>query len=300
MQGAGGAPTYARNDAAAIFDVVAPSIEPALTLSAEVSPSFAAPGAIVTITAFVINEGGGLDDAMVATEVHDAFGQIVGQRHDNDVSIGAGRSARFTYAWAAPPEAGRYTVKLGAFGNNGGRMYAWSDAAASIVVTEPPAPPPLGEAPDFPGRLPSMRVHFDDGLHGWRGVGPIFATLAASTLRASALDRSLAVSSTAWSQGAGRVSVSLPDGASERTLIYRVWIPSVSLVAGVYVSVDAGEGSEGPRTSSYRSSASLTPGAWNTLSVTLPESASALGRTGVQFLIGLPAARAVYVESVTW
>ncbi len=140
------------------------------------------------------------------------------------------------------------------------------------------------------------QYNFESTTQGWSGSGGIVSGVATSTAQHFAGNRSLAVnfSGTAGSTSSASVSnVSLVPGT---TITFRVWIPAGSKVTTLqpYLMDNNWNWSSGWFQN-------LTAGAWNTITLTVPPTAtSPLQVLGVQFTTNAAWTGTCYVDSVSW
>lgn len=136
VYGQGRTPLYSTNGSAGSFTVATSKF----TSSASVSPSTAAPGAAVTITATVTNTGSdALVNGVIDLELYDASDVQVtgGQQSWSGQTIAVGASATYTWSITAPTTPGTYRVKVGVFGTNWTPTLHWNDKAGTLVVATP-------------------------------------------------------------------------------------------------------------------------------------------------------------------
>ena len=162
------------------------------------------------------------------------------------------------------------------------------------ITTPPPTtPPPTGsDAAPF---------NFEAGVQGWTASGSQVAGVSSSSTRAYAGSRSLAVAMAGPAGGPSRVSVLAPAVGGGRTVSFRVWLPSGHKLSGVQPYVQQGAAGGWAFTSTWVSATSLTPNAWNTVSVTVPASATApLSQLGLELFTSASWSGTVHVDSVAW
>jgi hypothetical protein len=86
-----------------------------------------------------------------------------------------------------------------------------------------------------------------------------------------------------------------------QTVTYRVWIPANSAISAVQAFVQQGAAGGWAWTGQTKTVAQMTPGAWNTFTVTVPANAAIpLYSIGVEFSVSSSWTGTVYVDGVTW
>lgn len=255
---------------------------PAFTTSASASPATVASGKATSIVATVKDTGAALANGVVDIEVDDAAGTQVGQGTFTGVALAAGQSGSYTYKWT-PSAAGTYTVKVGVFGPSWSPLYAWNDSAATVTVTS----------------VDSAEYSFESGAQGW--VATSGTTVATSTQEVYAGGQSLVLDvseSGAGTTGAGVETSSVPAGA---TVTFHVYVPAGSAIRTVQAVVVEGPSQNYALISDTQPIASLTAGAWNTLTVSVPSNApTPLYGLGLEVTTGSAWSGQVYVDSVSW
>ena len=163
-------PTLPSATAAATAPALPPATAPALSSAtaaataptfavaigaSSVSPATVAPGGSAVFTA-TVSSSAAFSGAIVDFYIYDASGHLVTQLWQTPVSLAAGSPRTVTQSWVAPARlaVGTYTLKMGVFGPNWKRLYAWRDRAATFMVSlhaatntaTPPAPPATNTA----------------------------------------------------------------------------------------------------------------------------------------------------------
>jgi endoglucanase len=140
------------------------------------------------------------------------------------------------------------------------------------------------------------QFHFESSLQNWSGGGGIVSGLATSTAQHYAGDQSLAVNFNGAAAGTGSPSVGNVAMTPGTTITFRVWIPSGSPVTTLQPYL---MDQNWAWTSSWYSS--LTPNAWNTVTLTVPTNAvTPLNALGVQFITSGAWTGICYIDSVSW
>ncbi|NMO13866.1 hypothetical protein HPC49_05245 [Pyxidicoccus fallax] len=141
---------------------------------------------------------------------------------------------------------------------------------------------------------------FESSTEGWVASGSAIKAVSTSTTRAYAGTRSLAVSFSGTS-GTGMAVVSnapVPRGA---TVTFRIWIPSGSSITSIQPYGLEGATASWRFTGRWTAIGSLTPNAWNTVTVTLPSaSTSPLYQLGVELTTSGTWTGTVYVDGISW
>ena len=146
----------------------------------------------------------------------------------------------------------------------------------------------------------TAQYHFESGTQGWaRSSGSSVGAPTTSTARAYAGLRSLAVPFTGTA-GTSLVRVAAPAVPAGRTVTFRLWLPSGSRVTSVQAYALEGAAGGWRWTGAWRSVSQLTPGAWNTLTLTLPANAAALDSLGVEIATNAGSTGSVHLDAVRW
>jgi hypothetical protein len=93
-----------------------------------------APKRGATLRTTVVNKGATLRRGVIDLEVYSAAGKRVSQQAFTAQTIKSGHSASYTWAFIAPAQAGRYTMKVGVFATSWSRLFYWTSQAAHISV----------------------------------------------------------------------------------------------------------------------------------------------------------------------
>jgi hypothetical protein len=169
------------------------------------------------------------------------------------------------------------------------RVVAVNSSGASGFSTEASASTP-GTNPD-----PS-KFNFEADTQLWKPSGAQIGGVATSTAQHYAGLRSLAVNFNGTAAGTSSVSpggVLVPSGA---TITFHVYIPAGSQVTQIepYLQDYNWNWVSNPVTS-------LTPGAWNTITLTVPASSvTPLNNLGLNFTTGAAWTGTVYVDAINW
>lgn len=262
------------------------SASPTFTVATSASPSSVAPGATATISATVTDTSGALSNGIVDLEVYNSAGTKVSQQYYAGQNFAVNQTRTYSWAWVAPATVGSYTVKVGVFNSTWGTNYYWSGSAATVTVA-------AGD---------SAQYNFESGAQGWVSSGGIITGAAGSTAKAYAGTHSLAVTiSSPAAGGTQQVYVGSPATPAGAKVTFHIWIPSGSALASIQPFVQQGAGGNWAWTGNWQPISSLTTGAWNTLTVTVPTSAvTPLSQLGVQFQTNGAWTGACYVDSIGW
>ena len=169
------------------------------------------------------------------------------------------------------------------------RVAAVNSSGVSGFSTEASASTP-GTNPD-----PS-KFNFETDTQLWKPSGAQISGVATSTAQHDAGLRSLAVNFNGTAAGTSSVSpggVLVPSGA---TITFRVYIPAGSQITKIepYLQDYNWNWVSNPVTS-------FTPGAWNTITLTVPASSvTPLNSLGLNFTTGAAWTGTVYVDAINW
>ena len=154
--------------------------------------------------------------------------------------------------------------------------------------TNPP-PPSGADASDY---------NFEGNAQGWARSGAPIASVARSTTRKYAGTASLAVNING--SGSAAAQVANPAAKAGQKVTFRVFIPSGARISAIQPFVMQGAAGNWRWTGTYKSLSSLTQGAWNTVTVTVPSNAALLAALGVQITTSGAYSGTVYVDSVNF
>lgn len=253
--------------------------------TATATPARVAPGAAVSLSATVTCTAGSVPDGIVDVEVYSAAGARVAQRYWTLQSFTTGLARTYAWAWTAPVTAGTYSVRVGVFTANWASSLHWNAAAGTVVVA-------VGDLAQY---------NFEAGTQTWTSSGGMIASVSSSAYRAFAGTRSLAVAFNGASAQTQSVRVAAPSTPAGRVVTFHVWIPAGSRVTWIQPYVQQGAGGGWRWTGTWRAMTSLTAGAWNTVTVTVPSMAvTPLYQLGVEFTTNGPWVGTCYVDSVGW
>jgi hypothetical protein len=169
------------------------------------------------------------------------------------------------------------------------RVVAVNSSGASGFSTEASASTP-GTNPD------PTKFNFETDTQLWKPSGAQISGVATSTAQHYAGLRSLAVNFNGTAAGTSSVSpggLLVPSGA---TITFRIYIPVGSQITTIepYLQDYNWNWVSNPVTS-------LTPGAWNTITLTVPSSSvTPLNSLGLNFTTGAAWTGTVYVDAINW
>jgi hypothetical protein len=169
------------------------------------------------------------------------------------------------------------------------RVVAVNGSGASGFSTEAKATTP-GTNPD------PTKFHFETDTQSWTSSGSLITGVATSTAQHYAGQRSLALNFAGTAAGSSSVAVSdavVPAGA---TITFHVWIPAGSQITKIepYLQDYNWNWVSNPVTS-------FTPGAWNTLTLTVPTTSITPAHSlGLSVTTGAAWTGTVYVDSINW
>lgn len=140
------------------------------------------------------------------------------------------------------------------------------------------------------------QYHFETDPQGWYGGGGIISGVASSAVQTYAGQRSLGVSFN--NAAAGNSSVTLNDvpAPAGATITFRIWLPSGHKISAIEPIVQ--DYNWGWSQAWY---GSFTANAWNTLTVTVPSTATIpLKRLNLKFTTNGGWTNTCYVDSISW
>ena len=157
-------------------------------------------------------------------------------------------------------------VKVGVF-DAGWKSLAWNDGAATITAANTDA----------------SQYNFEVGTQRWVSSGGMITGASSTGVRSYARAKSLALTLSSAAADTQRVSVAAPPVPAGKVVTFHLWIPQGSAISAVQPYVLQGAAGGWCWTGNWRPVSALTPGAWNTLSVTVPPGAAPLNSLGVEF-----------------
>lgn len=169
------------------------------------------------------------------------------------------------------------------------RVVAVNAGGASGFSTEAHAATP-GTNPD------PTQFHFETDTQPWAASGAQIGGIATSTAQHFAGKQSMAVNFNGTSAGASSVEMSYAVVPAGATITFHVWIPAGSQITAIepYLADYNWASTSNPTTS-------FTAGAWNTLTLKVPATATTpLNRLGLKMTTGAAWTGTVYVDSIDW
>ncbi len=253
--------------------------------TASAAPSTVAPGTASTITAIVTDSGAAYSNAIVDLEVYNSSNTQVSQTYYTAQNFAANSSHTYTWKWTAPATAGVYHVTVGVFNATWSQNPYWNGAAANITV----------------GATDTAQYNFESGTQSWASTGGVITGISSATVQKFAGTHSLAVQFNGSGADTQYVYVAAPATPAGKTVTFHIWIPAGSKVTAVQPFVLQGSSGGWLWTGNYQSTSSLTAGAWNTLTLTVPSNAvTPLYQLGVQFFTSAAWSGTCYVDTIGW
>nr|WP_307727477.1 fibronectin type III domain-containing protein [Massilia rhizosphaerae] len=169
------------------------------------------------------------------------------------------------------------------------RVVAVSAGGASGFSAEAHAATP-GTNPD------PTQFHFETDTQPWAASGAQIGGIATSTAQHFAGKQSMAVNFNGTSAGASSVEMSYAVVPAGATITFHVWIPGGSQITAIepYLADYNWTWTSNPI-------ASFTAGAWNTVTLKVPATATTpLNRLGLKMTTGAAWTGTVYVDSIDW
>jgi len=148
----------------------------------------------------------------------------------------------------------------------------------------------------------TAKYNFEAGVQGWTADGGIVSTATAKLDKPFSGSQSLAVGiNSPAGGGTNTVSVSAPATPKGATVTYHIWIPAGSTITSVQPYVLQGASGGWAWSGSWTPIGSLTPNAWNTITVAVPAAASVpLYSMGVEIATSGAWTGTCYIDSVNW
>lgn len=145
------------------------------------------------------------------------------------------------------------------------------------------------------GTASSSGFTFEQGTQGWAS-----STATLSTTAAQHFDGAQSLNAALGSQTTQSFTVANPGVPAGSAISFHVFFPAGAPVKAIQAFVQESAATSWRYTADWKPAASLTPGAWNTFTVTVPADASAVQTLGVQVELNASWAGAVQVDGVTW
>jgi len=252
---------------------------PTFTSSAT-APGGVQAGGSMTVNASITDTGSALSDAIADVEIYDSGGNKVAQKFFTGQSFATNTPKQYTLQTTAPSTLGTYTVTVGVFNSDWSTNYYWNGSAATFAANGPD----------------TAEYNFEAGTQSW-AAGGTGTSVTQSVGQAYMGSHSLAVNfnGPAGQSSASIASPPIPAGAA---VSFHIWIPAGSKVDWLQPYV---QDQNWTWTSNWQPTSSLTAGAWNTVTLTIPSVAVLpLRSVGVQFDTTAQWTGACYIDSVSW
>lgn len=268
-----------------------PGPDPTYTSSTGVTKPCVVLGETTSITTQFTNTNNTAYDGRVTTQLFDARTGPAVATGDALRTIPANGSTSFTFNYTPQTVAGtwkEYDVGVGVFAPNP-QWYPnphWAWAPQKVTVSADGRP-----------------YNFECGrTQNWTfNPGGLVSSVASSTMRAYAGRSSLAVNLSGSAANTWGVwSNTSPKPVAGQTVQFRVYLPTGSAISGVQAFVKEGASGNWRWTPTYRSISQLTPGAWNSIPVTVPPDSQPLDSLGVEFITNAAWTGTVHVDAVEW
>lgn len=188
--------------------------------------------------------------------------------------------------------------RAGAFVNAGGLALGSGGTTTPPPPSTPPPTPDAGAPPPPAGD--TAQYGFESGVGAWTLNGTGIAGLVGTTAKAFAGKASLEVR-LSGAAGKGSARVGSPATAAGQTVTFRVQCAAGTNVTAIQPYVLQGAAGGWAYTGAWRAASSLTPGAWNAVTVTVPSNAATpLFELGLELTTAVGAANSCLVDAVTW
>jgi hypothetical protein len=140
------------------------------------------------------------------------------------------------------------------------------------------------------------QYNFETDPQGWTGGGGIISGVATSTAQHSAGNQSLAVNFDGSSAGSSTIHVQNMAVTPGQTITFHVWIPSGSKISSIQPYIQ-----DYNWNSTWGNSASLKANAWNTFTLTVPQTATVpFQYLAIEFWTSAAWTGTCYVDSISW
>lgn len=260
-----------------------PPASPSFSSSAQVqgTPS---PGQTANVTVSVTCTAGSMSSGIVDIEIYNSTGKV-GQKVFENASFSSGQTSTYSYAWV-PSQAGAYTVKVGVFAAGWSSLYHWNDNAGSFTVSDQPRDP--------------AQYGFETGTQSWGFSGSVVTGISSTAAISYAGGRSLQVAFAGTAAGSSLVTIASPPVRAGANVSFHIWVPAGSALRSVQPFVQQNGVGGWLWTGRWVPISALTPGAWNTIMVSVPTNASSLYQLGVEFVTSRAWTGTCYVDSIGW
>jgi hypothetical protein len=204
------------------------------------------------------------------------------------------RSAESGYQSATPVVTGITATNYTDTGLNNGTTYYYR--VAGVNASGPSGFAPEANATTSGVNPDPTQFHFETDPQGWYGGGGILSGVASSAVQKYAGNRSLAVNFSGAAAGNSSVTLSDVPAPAGATITFRVWLPSGHKISTIEPIVQ--DYNWGWSQSWY---GGFTANAWNTLTVTIPSTATIpLKRLNLKFTTNGGWTNLCYVDSISW
>jgi hypothetical protein len=204
------------------------------------------------------------------------------------------RSAESGYQSATPVVTGITGTNYTDTGLNSGTTYYYR--VAGVNASGPSGFAPEANATTSGVNPDPAQYHFETDPQGWYGGGGIISGVTNSTVQKYAGNQSLAVNFKSAAAGNSSVTLNNVPSPAGATLTFRVWLPSGHKISSIEPIVQ--DYNWGWSQSWY---GSFTANAWNTLTVTVPSTATIpLVRLNLKFTTNGDWTNTCYVDSISW
>jgi len=252
---------------------------PTFTSSAT-APGGVQSGSPLTINASITDTGAALSNAITDIEIYDSSGTRIGQKFFTGQSFTTNVAKQYTWQTTAPSTLGAYTVTVGVFNSDWSTNYYWNGSAAAFTVNGPD----------------TAEYNFEAGTQNWT-AGGTGTSVSQSAGQAYLGSHSLAVNFNGPA-GQSSASIAAPPIGAGATVSFHIWIPAGSKVDWLQPYV---QDQNWTWTSNWQPTSSLTAGAWNTVTLSIPAGAALpLRVVGVQFDTTTQWTGTCYIDSVNW
>jgi len=144
----------------------------------------------------------------------------------------------------------------------------------------------------------SAYYNFEADTQGWSNAGEDILTVSTSTAQKFAGASSLAIQISTG--GFGRVAVATPPVPAGRTLTFHIYLPADANMDWIQPFAQEGEAGGWNWHGNWQPLSALQLGAWNTITVQVPDEAQPLNMVGLELYMSQTYSGTVYVDSVSF